>query len=148
MLTGWMDIDRSFALLDDFRSRMDQVLQDLETGRRYPVTHTSTWPRLNVFDTGEALVVRAEIPGVSRDDLQLSGSQDSLTIRGERKIEAPEGWSVHRQERAPLRFSRTLTFPMKVDADATRADLKNGILEVILPKAPEVKPRAIDVKIV
>jgi len=142
-----MDLDRTFAMMDEYRARLDQMFQDFETGRRFPVYHTTAWPRLNLVDTGEAYLIRAEVPGVAREDLQISGSQESLTLSGERKTELPEGYSVHRQERAPIRFSRTLTFPVKVEVENTRAELKNGILEVSLPKAPEVKPRAIEVHV-
>lgn len=147
MLTGWMDLDRNFAMMDDFRSRMDQLFQEFETGRRTTGWQSTAWPRLNLMDTGDNLVLRAELPGVAREDLQISGCQDALTLSGLRKIEVPEGYSLHRQERAPVRFSRTLTFPVKVEVENTRAELKNGILEITLPKAPEVKPRAIEVKV-
>lgn len=147
MLTGWMDLDRTYSMMDAFRAQMEQLYQDLETGRRYPVYQTTAWPRMNLLDTGDALVLRAEVPGLAREDLQISGSQECLTLSGERKVPAPEGYSVHRQERAPIRFSRTVNFPVKVDAQGAKAELRNGLLEVVLPKAPEVKPRAIEVNI-
>lgn len=145
MLTGWLDIDRSFAMMDEYRARMDQILREMETGHREATWTTVTWPRINFHDTGDAFVLRAEVPGVAREDLKISACAESLTLSGERKTSVPEGYSVHRQERAPVRFSRSFTFPTRIDVDNTRATLRNGILELVFPKAPEVKPRAIDV---
>jgi len=147
MLTGWIDFDRSFSMLDDFRSRMDQLFSEYDTGRRLGGFETVAWPRVNLYDAGESYLVKAEIPGVSQDDLQIQASQEALTVSGERKTQVPEGYSVHRQERAPLRFSRSLTFPNRVDADNIKAELKNGILSITVPKAPEVKPKAITISV-
>jgi HSP20 family protein len=154
MLTRWGDFDRTFTtftMLDELRRRMDRLWDEYDSGGRDTPTYyadygsRSAWPRINVFDTGAALVVHAEVPGLADKDVQLTMNQDVLTLKGERKPDAPEGYSVHRQERAPVRFSRSVTLPMKVDAEKTTASLKNGILTITLPKAPEAQPRQISV---
>jgi len=146
MLTQWFDATPTFALLDDVRRRMDQAFNELETGTTWTDHRSNIWPRANLFDKGENYVLQAELPGVTREDLEISGCQDCLTLTGERKVTAPEGYAVHRQERAGLRFSRSIRFPGKVDLDHAQADFKNGVLTVTVPKAPEVKPRMIAIQ--
>jgi HSP20 family protein len=148
MLTRWSDIDRTFAMMDDLRRRMDQLFGDYDGGRfdRYGLAAAgAAWPRLNVFDTGAAVVVKAEVPGLEEKDIGLTINQDVLTLSGERKPDAPEGYSVHRQERAPVKFSRSFTLPCRVDAEQTSASLKDGVLTITLPKAAEAKPKQISV---
>ncbi len=147
MLTGWLDVDRTFSLMDDFRRRMDRVLEDMEAGQPWQAARSNTWPRANLYDTGEDLRLVLQLPGVSKDSLSISSNQETLTIRGERKTEIPRGYSIHRQERSPVEFSRSFTFPVKVDADKSSAELKNGLLTITLPKLPELKPRSIEVSV-
>jgi HSP20 family protein len=149
-LTGWSDFDREFAALDELRRRMDRAFQDLDGGRGTVGDRVGfgvhAWPRTNLYDHGNELVLRAEVPGMSQKDLQISATQDVLTLSGERRTEAPEGYSVHRQERGQVRFSRSFTLPCKVDVEKTSAAVKNGLLTVTLAKAAEAQPRQITVK--
>jgi HSP20 family protein len=149
-LTGWRDVDREFAALDEFRRRMDRVFQDLDTGRGGVGERVGfgaqAWPRTNLYDNGSELILQAEVPGMSQKDLLISATQDVLTVSGERKTEAPEGYSVHRQERGQVRFSRSFTLPCKVEVEKTTAAVKNGLLTVKLAKAPEAQPRQIAVR--
>ena len=103
-------------------------------------------PRLLVRETGEEFQVRADLPGFGPDDLQISIEQTSLVLRGERRAEAPEGYTLHRKERGTVRFAQTLTLPVRVDADKIEATLRDGVLELRLPKAAEERPRNITVK--
>jgi HSP20 family protein len=86
------------------------------------------------------------MPGLSEKDVQISIHQDVLTLSGERKADAPQGWFVHRQERAPVKFSRTYSLPCKVDPEKSTASLKNGVLRIALAKSVEAQPRQIAVK--
>lgn len=140
MLGYYYDVDRTFQLLDAFRQELGRVL---EPG---VATDRATFPATNLRDTGQALVLTAEVPGLEDKDLHITLTEDVLTVAGERKADAPEGYSVHRQERAPFRFSRSYSLPVKVDPEKTSARLENGVLEVRLEKAPEVKPRQITVR--
>jgi HSP20 family protein len=97
-------------------------------------------------DQGGAFVVRAELPGLSEKDLELTATATTLTLRGERKVEVPQGYSTHRSERTGYRFARTFELPSKVDSDRVEARLENGVLTVTLPKAPEAQPKQINVK--
>ena len=149
MLSRWSDFDRTFTMMDEVRRRMDRLWDEYDAtpaGRAdRGAAARGPWPRLSLLDTGVALVVQAEVPGVAEKDVQLSINQDVVTLKGERKPDAPEGYSVHRQERAGWKFSRAFTLPTKIDAERTTATLKNGILTITLPKAPEAQPRQISV---
>lgn len=139
--TDWRDINRTFAMMDELRSRMDHLYGDFTEPRAAPV-----FPRISLFDTGSSLTLWVEVPGVAEKDIQLTINQDVLTLAGERKADAPEGYSVHRQERAPIKFSRSFTLPCRVNAENTSASLKNGVLTVTLPKAADAQPKQISVK--
>ena len=153
MLTRFSDIDRSFAVMDQLRRRMDRLLEEYEPARANAADEPerlwgrARWPRLSLADAGESLVLKAELPGLTEKDLQLSIQKDVLTMSGERKPDAPEGYLVHRQERAPLKFARSFTLPCKVDPEKSAATLKDGVLTLTLAKAPEAQPRQITVKV-
>jgi HSP20 family protein len=100
----------------------------------------------NVFEGKESFFVKAEVPGVAESAISVSVEDDALVIRGERKSEVPEGYKVHLRERAPVAFTRKLTLPARVDADAVSATLDRGVLTVTLPKSKESLPRQIAVK--
>lgn len=145
----WNDFDRSFSAFDDFRRRVDHVFGDL--GAYIPAAldgqaRTRSWPATNVYDTGKEIVVQAVLPGLSDKDIELNLTRDVLTISGERRTEAPEGYSVHRQERGSIRFSRSLTLPTRVDPEKTAAELKNGVLTVRASKAEDAQPRQISIR--
>ena len=105
------------------------------------------FPALNVYDTGETVVVRAEVPGIDPADLDINATVNALTIKGERKAEdAAEGASFHRRERGHGSFSRTISMPYDIDPSKVTAGYKLGVLEVTLPKAEEAKPRKIAIR--
>jgi HSP20 family protein len=132
MLGYWSDLDRRFfSLFHDLEAR-----PTVDTG----------WPRTSVYDTGNSLVLVADLPGVKDKDLEITLERDILTLAGARPLALPEGHTVHRQERRSAQFSRTFNLPFKVDADALDAQLKDGVLTITLPKAPEAQARKITVK--
>jgi HSP20 family protein len=139
------DFDRTFSAFDELRRRLDRVWEDYDTGS--PAAYGApAWPHVNVSDAGHALVFRADVPGLSEKDLEITLTPDTLTVSGERKRTAPEGYSVQRQERPFAKFSRSWTLPYKVDADQTNATLKDGVLTLTLTKAKEAQPRQITVR--
>lgn len=105
-----------------------------------------SFPRISFDDKGSEFVVRADLPGLTEKDLELTATATTLTLRGERKVEAPEGYSAHRSERSSFRFARTFELPAKVDSGRVDARLEHGVLTVTLPKAPEAQPKQISVK--
>lgn len=150
MLTRLTDFDRTFDLLDEFRRQMDRVWDDYEgtwgTSSPFGQREAVAWPRFNVFDADTKLVVTSDVPGLTEKDLEVSLEEGVLTVSGERKTEVPAGYTVHRQERDTIRFQRSIALPLKVDAEATTATVKNGVLTITLAKAPEARPRTIAVK--
>jgi len=153
MLTRFDDFDRTFAVMDQLRRRMDRMFEEPEPARgqrrRAAEDVERMWsgrfPRITLADTVSALVIEADMPGLSDKDVQLSIHQDVLSLSGERKADAPEGYFVHRQERAPVKFARSFTLPCKVDPEKSTATIKDGVLTVTLTKAADAKPRQIAV---
>lgn len=142
-LTRWPFDDRLH-----FASELARTLfQDpFFQGALGPSRGAGVFPPVNVFENGEAYLVRAEIPGVDKDTLDVSVKGDELTLRGERRISAAEpAAAYHRRERSGGAFRRVVTLPKAVDADRIRASYKDGVLEVELPFVPELKPRKIEI---
>jgi len=153
MLTRWSDIDRLLGWADTGRtiSSLEQLRRQME--RWFDAADTTSngqwftgWPRTSLYDGGAELIVTAEVPGMTHDELDVTVHQDVLTIKGERKVETPEGYVVHRRERAPYQFARSLSLPYKVDPEKTMAKVVNGVLTVTLTKVPEVQPKQITIK--
>jgi HSP20 family protein len=139
------DLERTFAVVDELRRRVERTVDG--GGFRADAFATDTaWPRTSVFEDEDGLTLVADVPGLREGDLELSLDKDVLSLSGERKLAVPEGHTVHRQERRGTRFQRQFTLPYKVAADGLSAELKDGVLTVKLPKAPEAKPRKIAVK--
>jgi HSP20 family protein len=103
-------------------------------------------PPVDIYETGEAFILKAELPGLSKDDLQIELHENRLTLRGERKWEADakEGQS-HRRERAYGRFERSFWLPASVDAEKIQATFKDGVLELRIPKSETAKPKQITI---
>lgn len=148
MLGGYNDWERTLAVMDEFRRRMGVYLDEQEELSRPEASlygESGSWPRVNVFDTGESLVLQADVPGLTDKDVEVSVHQDTLTVSGERRPPNFAGYSVHRQERRGIRFSRSFVIPCPIDADKAQANVRDGVLTVTLPKAPEAQPKKIAV---
>ncbi|HEY3932951.1 MAG TPA: Hsp20/alpha crystallin family protein [Verrucomicrobiae bacterium] len=105
-------------------------------------------PTLDVREDKDNFVIRVELPGLKREDIEVSLQDGALVISGERKFEkTEEGTEVHRQERYYGKFQRALTLSEPVAADKVKADYKDGVLTVTLPKTEEAKPKKIDVSV-
>ena len=146
MFTTVHDLDRMFGALDLFRNRMGGLFSDFDRSfvRGWP--QVESWPATNLYDAGENIELQAEVPGLSKEDLTINIQGNYLQIRGEQKSEAPEGYTVHRQERGTRKFSRSFTLPSEVDVDKVEATLKNGILTLVMPKAEAAKPKQIAIQ--
>lgn len=140
---GWRS---PFMELENMRRQLEKFSQDFGKG-----TVRSRWsgvfPLLNLTEDKEAYRVRAELPGMKAEDMDISVTGNNLAISGERKIaaEAKEA-KYHRRERESGRFSRMISLPGEVEAEKIEANLANGILTMVLPKAEKAKPRQITVK--
>ena len=106
----------------------------------------SVFPPMNVYDDGESFAVRAEIPGIDPGDLEIQATARALQIKGERKAKSGDAKvSYHRRERDHGYFDRSLNLPQPIDPDKIGASYENGVLEVVLPKADEVRARRIQI---
>jgi HSP20 family protein len=147
MLTGWRNFEEAFRTINFLHRHFDDAFYDrlLVPARELPRRRLA-WPAVNVSETKEAYVYRAEVPGLAEGEVTVQIEDDALLLRGERKTQAPEGYQVHVRERAPFAFARKLAVPGRVDASAVTATMKDGVLVVTLPKSKDALPRQIAVK--
>ena len=110
---------------------------------RGSTTGTGAFPPINVFQQGDSLVAIVELPGVNKSDLEIQAKDNSLRISGKKIISYRDGASLHRRERLSGTFDRTLTVPMQIDANAIRAEYRDGVLALFIPRAESDKPRSI-----
>jgi HSP20 family protein len=103
-------------------------------------------PRVDIFEEKDNLIVEAELPGLSRDDFEISVENNVLTLKGERKFEKKDDKdNFHRVERSYGSFTRQFTLPQTITADGATADFDNGLLRIALPKREETKSRKIEI---
>ena len=143
---GWAAPARHpFSELEHVRRQMDDLWDSVFGSRRGPRV-AGVFPALNIYENQEALTVTAEVPGMGPEDLHIEVEENNLILRGERKIaHEEEKVSYHRREREAGTFHRIFSLPVAVDASQVRATCRNGVLEVLLPKAPEARPTKIEV---
>jgi HSP20 family protein len=104
-------------------------------------------PNVDIHENKDQIVLEAELPGMNREDFDLSIENNVITLRGERRFEKKDdGDNYHRVERAYGTFTRSFTLPQTVSAEGAVAEYKNGVLRVTLPKREEVKARRIEIK--
>jgi len=109
---------------------------------------SGTWvPPVDVAETQDKILVRAEVPGFRQEDIQIEFENGLLTLRGDRKFEKVDGVTWHRVERVYGSFSRTFTLPRSVDAEKIAATYRDGILEIEVPKREEAKPKQIRIAV-
>lgn len=149
MRTRFHDLQRMLSSMDTLRDTFNLLtgeahdrLPPLEGGWGIP----DGWPRMNLYDTGEQLEMRVELPGFSREDIQIKVQGNYLEISGSRKAAGPEGYTVHRQERENPTFTRSMTLPIEVDSGLASATIKNGILSLVLPKSVAARPQQITIR--
>ena len=106
------------------------------------------FPAVNLYETADAYVLSAELPGLGPEDIDVSLEGSTLTLKGERRIDyaGQEDSSVHRRERHAGTFRRAFELPTAIEADKVEAVHRNGVLMLRLPKTPEAQPRHIQVK--
>lgn len=120
--------------------------RDMPVLRRVARPGPAPYPPLELVDEGDKAVVTAVLPGVKRDEIELSVLGDTLTIAGEKKPPETEGVNYIRHERPHGTFRRLVDMPYSVDQSKIKASYKDGILTITLPKAEEAKPRQIKVE--
>lgn len=135
----------------DLRSLQDEVNRLFSSNLSHAFTDEGiargAWnPNVDIYENKDQIVLEAELPGMSREDFDLSIENNIITLRGERRFEKKdEADNYHRVERSYGSFTRSFTLPQTVSADTATAEYKNGVLRVTLPKREEVKARRIEV---
>lgn len=131
-----------FSSLREMQRLQDSLNRVLSSGPN----HSTEYPLVNVWTSENGAIVRAEVPGIAPEDVDISLVHDTLTIRGSRKPEElKEGESRHRHERGFGEFTRSLQLPFGVEGDKVEAKFANGVLQITLPRAEAEKPRRISV---
>ena len=133
---------RAFDQLEDMRRDMQRLFDSMEGATK---DVAGVFPPLNVSQNADNYYVRAEMPGVKLDDIELTALRNKLSISGKREI-VEEKASYHRREREGGTFSRSITLPSDIDGEHVEARFDNGLLTVVLPKVEEAKPRSVTIK--
>lgn len=135
-----------FTILDPFRemNNLQRAANELFSG--FPRRQGITYPPIELVDKDDTLTVIAEVPGLNKEELELTVLGDTLTIAGEKKLPAEENATYIRHERPHGKFRRLIDLPYSVDHEKISASYKDGILTIGLLKAEEAKPRQIEVE--
>ena len=137
------NVRNSFQDLARMRQQMDDLFSRVSDGG-LPSLHAGVFPAINLAEDKDKYYIRAELPGISAEDLDIQATGSNLSISGERKISAEkEDVRYHRREREAGKFSRAISLPGDIDPEGVSASLANGILKVSVPKAEKAKPRQI-----
>src|SRR5437868_5423935 len=139
----WSSLDRLIDLRDEMNRLFE--LPFMSNVARQAQLFSGWAPALDLYQNDDNVVVVVELPGMRKEDIEISLHDGMLTIAGERKEQTTEGDKAERSERYVGRFRRSITLPTRVDASKVNATYKDGILTVILPKAEEAKPKHIQV---
>lgn len=144
LLTRW-DPSRS---LTTFQDQMNELMRDFFGTPGDGKKTADFMPLVDVSETPDSILVKAEVPGMEAKDIELKIEGDTLTLRGEKKSEKEEkGKSFHKVERTYGSFHRAFRLPTEVKVDAVKAVCKNGILEVTLPKVEAAKAREVKISV-
>jgi HSP20 family protein len=141
-LTRWEPVREMMTL----REAMDRLFDDAFT-RPISLSGGSVVPAIDLYQNDDEVVVKAALPGLKADDVQISITADVLTLRGEFKQETEQkDTTYHIREQRFGSFERTVMLPTDVQTDKAKADFENGVLTIALPKAETVKPKTISIK--
>ena len=138
-----------FRELAAVQARLNRIFSEPYEGGEDTLARADWAPPVDVFETGQhELVLKAELPGVKKEDIDLKVENNILTIRGDRKreVETKED-GYHRIERSYGSFARSFTLPSTVNAEGVKADYKDGVLTVTLPAREEAKPRQVQIAV-
>lgn len=137
-----------FEGFNNIHSRLSDLF-DQNFDRSWTQPDSTRWyPAVDILESKDSYLIRAELPGMKREDINLELKDGTLTLSGERKADQPAEGVEHRHvERVDGKFVRSFSLPETVKQDAIQATYKNGVLEVHVPKAEEVKPRQIEISV-
>ena len=142
-LAKWSPFKEIMDVRDDFDRLVDRIFNrdfDLWEGGRVPA--------IDVYEEGDNIIVKAEVPGVKKEDISVSLNGDILTISGKSEEEKEvKKENFYRKEIRSGTFSRSITLPAQIDKDKVKASYKDGVLQLTLPKSPEEKKKEVKIKV-
>jgi len=138
---------RRVPTLATFHEAMDELFNRFFEGPEWPLSGGTSWPAVDLVEREDSIVVRAELPGMKADDIELQVRNNVLTISGEKvEITEDKGENYYHVESRHGSFNRGITLPSEVDAEKIEAVYKDGVLTITLPKVEKAKARRIDIK--
>ena len=141
MIAGFVDpFETLFNLQRALEGRLASGWLNDQTASQGP------FPPINAFQQGDDILAIIELPGVDKDSLQIQAKENTIPIAGRKAVSYPEGVSVHRRERTFGEFDSALSLPVELDPDRIRAEYRDGILALHLPRSERDKPRSIKIK--
>jgi HSP20 family protein len=144
-ISTWPSFDRWATLRDEMNSLFE--LPSMGNLARQTQLFSGWSPALDLYQNSDNVIAVVELPGMRKEDIDISLHDGMLTIAGERQTSSGEGENAERTERFSGKFRRSITLPTRVDAGKVSATYKDGILTVTLPKAEEAKPKKVEVTI-
>ena len=144
-LSNWSPLEQLTRLHDEMDRLFAAPFSELQRGGQF----FNQWaPALDLYEDKDHVYVKAEVPGMKKEDIDVSLHDNALTITGERKLERQnEEAENYRSERFFGRFTRSVTLPVPVESDKVKANYKDGILTITLPKSEKAKPKQIEVSV-
>jgi len=140
-----------FGELSPLQERMSRLFEDMlpSTEKGEEELNAGTfYPAVDIIEGDKEVNLRAELPGMKKEDVHVEVNDDTITLRGERKIEKEDKkQNYHRIERCYGNFNRSFTLPTNVDCDKITARYEDGILEIIIPKIEEAKPKSVQIEV-
>jgi HSP20 family protein len=149
LLTGWESL-RELSAMQDRMNRMNRVFRGSHSpeGPEEALTSTTLAPPVDIYEDEHNIILKIEVPGIDEKDIDVSIQNNTLTVRGERKIEKDEKEeNFHRVERQYGSFTRSFTLPSSVDPGQVNARCDKGVLKISLAKKAEAKPTQIKVNV-
>jgi HSP20 family protein len=140
MITAFVD---PFEALFNLQRALDARLASDWLGDQ--TTSQGPFPPINVFQQGGELLAIIELPGIDKGSLQIEAKENTIRIAGKKTVSYPDGVSVHRRERVAGDFDRTISLPVQLEPDGIKAEYRDGILALFLPRSERDKPRTITV---
>jgi HSP20 family protein len=134
-----------YVSLSALQQSLDTFLQSNWLGSS--VSAGGAFPPINVFRKGDDFLIVAELPGVDTSTVDIQVKNNAIRISGTKRVDYGQDISMHRRERSAGRFDRTIALPIEIDADQVKAECRNGILGLLLPRAERDKPRSIKVSV-
>ena len=144
-IAKWEPLKDLLTLQDRMNRLFDESVRGIRPGEE--ALNSALWsPAVDIYETENEVILKAELPEVNQKDIDIQVENSTLTLRGERKFEKEaKRENFHRIERSYGAFARSFTLPTSIDQEKIRADYKDGILKVVMPKREETKPKQIKV---